>query len=286
MHTSTLEKILNELDPTELAILVDQDTDINLLLKIIRKKKNLKHNNTRESSYILYLIFAAYHKKLGDLQSIINSISYSELKEIKRRDDFCNSYARKEIEGLIDKRCQALEQKVKTIDTQGEAIILFDDSPLFREIAVDNIWLNIKIFSTLMEAKNLLLLSTEPLESPSNWRFSNQKGVLPLRDERLELPFLRKYIDMKKYPRIVNNRGISISYSLKVVNKDNKFYWNLEIDRKSTGNDDVDLMQIKLNLIRELRSKFKFQGKEVECMVGTEEELLAKLKQKFPKEVK
>lgn len=282
MYTSTLAKILDKLVPEELAILIDKDTDISLLLQIIRETNSIRSGVDR-SAHILSVLFAVYHKKLGNLQSIINSISYSKLCELRKWNTLLNSYAGKEIIKLIEQRRNALKQEVETIDTCGEEIILFDDATLFNEIAVDRVWLDVKILLRLFDAKNLVLLSTKPLELPSNWERANWYTVLPWRDERLKTPMLRKYIDMKKYPKIARNGGMNFSYSLRVLNKNNKFYWELDIIPKLRPNDDKTLIEEKQKLVKELSCNFKFQHKEVDYMVGTEEELLEKLKQRFPK---
>jgi hypothetical protein len=284
MYTSTLEKMLSKISPIELAILIDKETDLNSLIKLLPMKFNTSSSN--KILHLVSILTAAYHKKLGDLESLLDSISYEDLEDLKDSYMFSESYIKNELEILINKRCKKLKKELETIDLKNKAIVSFRCvSSLFDQIKLHSKLVPFdEAILTLLSADKLILISPEDVTSNGCWSHNDGYEYVTYNDGKIKIDSLKQFIDVKNYPRITRNGGTVLFYELYIVKKDDgKLYWHLKLRAKTRYKENKILTEEKQRLAEELQNKFKFQDQEVDCIIGTEEEILEKLKKRFPK---
>lgn len=303
MHTSAILSLGSKINTPELLCVIDKDTDIDLLISVLHKmyldpnsgdkddKSVFAEINLKET--IEYILLAISYKFPEKLEDIIKRLPLRILKDLldKMYDNEIQSEQLLKIFNLIERECAKRLENINNILPHKVKVIGFDAyTDLFTK---SNIHINEyknDFFDKLFSLENLIGVSTEPLNQLYVSGYLSDIGKFISHLEALNTRVtvsretLAKYVNLKKYPKIRSRKAITIGMLLIAVKKDNKFYWRLYIYEPKRTNHPTDVETEKQKLGIELQKKFKFQNKEVDLVIGTEEEIIEELKRRFPKE--
>jgi hypothetical protein len=305
MYTSSILSSGTKIDTPELLSMIDHDTDIDILLSTlceiyIHPDRGDKNDNSVFASINLketmkYVLLAISHKFPEKLENSIKQLPIRILKNLSNEARETSSEHLQNIYNMIaDEYTRKFEESIKNILPPTVKVASLDANT--REFDQGNIHFSVydgEFPDNIFSVEKLIGISTEPINQMYMSRYLS--GVnkfinhIEVCHNHLQIPreTLIKYVDLKKYPKLRFKRSIDLDVVLIVAKRKNKFYWQLYIYDPKRTNHSTEVSQEKQKLGKELAKKFKFQNKEVDCLiVGTEEKIIEELKQRFPKEVK
>jgi hypothetical protein len=288
MHTSAIIASMPKLAPSNIRACIDKDTDILLLVRLLRTL-NIEFN--QKTLYFLNILFGAYYKNLLILEDIVKEIPIYHLEIIYEIElwkykiyDLIPSEVTNAVDQAIHKRFREIKDELSFLNFSNTAFVLFEFmwkiTSMFKEYK--------PTLQNLLNDNVLLLANRDTVQNSIAFKYNiNLTKIFEkeLFGAKVNKEFLDSIgLDSNKYP-MTSKLGFLIYLDFAIEKIGTKLFFRPLVSPIKEFNNTSDFVREKreIGCILQQRLNQKFEYKFEYTIIGTEEEILEELKKRFPK---